>query len=54
MSEILKMTSSKIPSRPPGKFYTEFKLEFWEIQLWGVWKRAWDDGNLINGDECSC
>ena len=52
------MTSSGIPSRPPGKFYTEFQLEFWEIQLWGVGKRAgdekWDDGNLINGDGCSC
>ena len=32
-SEILKMTSSGIPSRPPGKLYTEFQLEFWEIQL---------------------
>ena len=27
------MMSSEIPSRPPGKLYTEFQLEFWEIQL---------------------
>ena len=32
-SEILKMTSSRIPNRPPGKLYKEFQLEFWEIQL---------------------
>ena len=33
MKEILKMASSEIPSRPPGKLYTEFQLEFWETQL---------------------
>ena len=27
------MTSSVIPSRPPEKLFTEFQLEFWEIQL---------------------
>ena len=27
------MTSSEIQSRPPEKLYTEFQLEFWEIQL---------------------
>ena len=27
------MTSSGIPNRPPGKLYTEFQLEFWEIQF---------------------
>ena len=27
------MTSYGIPSRPPGKLFTEFQLEFWEIQL---------------------
>ena len=27
------MTSSGISSRPPGKLYTEFQIEFWEIQL---------------------
>ena len=33
MSEILKMTSSRIPSRPPGKHYTEFQLEEMEKEL---------------------
>ena len=32
-SEILKMMSSGISSRPPGKLFTEFQLEFCENQL---------------------
>ena len=49
-SEILKMTSSGIPSWPPGKLYTEFQLEEMEKELD---EKKLDGGNVINGDGCS-
>ena len=45
-SEILKITSSGIPSRPPRKLYTEFQLEFWEIQLEAMEKEL-DQKNVM-------
>ena len=51
------MMSSGIPSRPPGKLFTVFQLEFWEIQLVEMEKvmdqKKCDDGNTANSNECS-
>ena len=40
------MTLSGIPSRPPRKLYTEFQLEFWEIQL-GEMEKEQDQQNVM-------
>ena len=55
-SEILKMTSSEIPSRSPGKLFRNSNFNSGKSNL-RRWKRAGsekcDDGNTANSDGCS-
>ena len=46
-SEIFKVTSSGIPSRPPRKLYIEFQLEFCEIQLEEMEKELDEQNEMI-------